>query len=236
MTVEIGQPATRRLSVPERHHREPGTHPETTVPETSAVDGDASTYLEELVTGELPAFLRAPAVENALEVEVVGSHIRLRGTVAIGHFRRLSDFLNNHDGLISLRDATVLRRNGDPTKVRTQGIWLSPNEVTLIAQHELLKQEANSTDLRVAKVPRTLIVVTPGHTLTGNIYLMPEADLSVFIESADPVFLPMTDVRTRSLADRRVISRYAFAMLNRRHIVAATELQPGMGPSGRAVL
>ena len=65
---------------------------------------------------------------------------------------------------------------------------------------------------------------------------MAEADLSVFIESAHPAFVPMTDVRTRSLADRRVISRYAFALLNRRHIVAATELLPGMAPAGRSVL
>jgi hypothetical protein len=52
--------------------------------------------------------------------------------------------------------------------------------------------------------------------------------LSAFIESRDPMWVPMTDVRTRSLADRRVISRYGFAVLNRRHIVAATELQPTM--------
>ena len=45
----------------------------------------------------------------------------------------------------------------------------------------------------------------------------------------------MTDVRTRSLADRRVISRYSFALLNRRHIVAATEMQPGM-VRGRGVI
>jgi hypothetical protein len=57
----------------------------------------------------------------------------------------------------------------------------------------------------------------------------------VFIESPSPAFIPLTDVRTRSLADRRVVSRYGFAMLNRRHIVAATELQPGMVP-GRTVL
>jgi hypothetical protein len=37
----------------------------------------------------------------------------------------------------------------------------------------------------------------------------------------------MTDVRTRSLADRRIVSRYPFALLNRRHIVAATEAAPG---------
>jgi hypothetical protein len=49
------------------------------------------------------------------------------------------------------------------------------------------------------------------------------------------MWIPMTDVRTRSLADRRVISRYGFALINRRHIVAATELQPGM-VRGRSVL
>jgi hypothetical protein len=45
----------------------------------------------------------------------------------------------------------------------------------------------------------------------------------------------MTDVQTRSLADRRVISRYGFALVNRRHIVAATELEPGT-VRGRGIL
>jgi len=84
-------------------------------------------------------------------------------------------------------------------------------------------------------VSHTLVVVTSGHTLTGNVHVPPGADLAIFIESSDPQFIPMTDVRTRSLADRRVISRYGFALLNRRHVVAATELQPGMIP-GRSVL
>ena len=73
-----------------------------------------------------------------------------------------------------------------------------------------------------------LIVVTPGHTLTGEVHINMEAVLSGFIESTRPIWVPMTDVRTRSLADRRVIARYAFALLNRSQIVAATELQPGM--------
>ena len=203
---------------------------------SSAVNGDASTYLEELVVGELPEFGSMANDGTALPVEIVGAHIRLCGTVSIGHFRRLSDFLNSRDGLISVRDATVLRRNGDPTKVRTQSIWLSPDEVTLIGQHGTPREHGAGDELRVPKVARTLIVVTPGHTLTGSVYLMPEADLSIFIESGDPAFIPMTDVRTRSLADRRVIARYDFAMLNRRHIVATTELLPGMAPPGRTVL
>jgi hypothetical protein len=61
------------------------------------------------------------------------------------------------------------------------------------------------------------------------------AELARYIESSEPLFIPMTDVRTRSLADRRIVSRYPFALLNRRHMVAATELQQGMIP-GRTVL
>jgi len=202
----------------------------------TGVDGDVSAHLEELLVGELPAFLSTPSSDSAVEVEVVGSHLRLSGTVRIGHFHRLSDFLNNRDGLIALHQATILRRNGDPTKVHTDSIWLSPDEITLVGQSDPVAQTRASSDLHVAKVAKTLIVVTPGHTLTGQIYLMPEADLSVFIESRDPSFIPMTDVRTRSLADRRVITRYPFAMLNRHHIVAATELMVGMMPSGRSVL
>jgi hypothetical protein len=56
-----------------------------------------------------------------------------------------------------------------------------------------------------------------------------------FIESPSPTFIAMTDVRTRSLADRRVTTRYDFAVLNRRHVVAATQLLPGM-TRGREVL
>ena len=201
-----------------------------------AVDGDASTYLEELVVGDLPTWTIGVPGESELSVEVVGPHLRLSGTIATGHFRRLSDFLNNHQGLIELHDATIPRRNGDPTKVRTRSIWLSPTEVTLIGQSDVGGDDQTRSDLQVAKVSRGLIVVTPGHTLTGAVHVMPEADLSVFIESNDPVFVPMTDVRTRSLADRRIITRYAFGLLNRRHIVATTELLPGMAPSGRSVL
>ena len=136
---------------------------------------------------------------------------------------------------MQLHDATVLRRNGDATRVTAASIWVSPAEVTLIGLVVNPDLESSSSDLRIAKAARGLVVVTPGHTLTGEVYLTPDAQLSVFIESSDPAFIPMTDVRARSLADRRVISRYPFALLNRRHIVAATELQQGM-LRGHAVL
>jgi len=199
-----------------------------------AVTGDAATYLEALVVEAVqPA---APtAGGEGLPLELVGQHLRLSGTVLIGFHRRLSDFVNNHEGLIQLRDVTVLRRNGDPTRVTSPSIWVNPEEVTLIGQvSDVEEKDAGSVEF-MQKRAFQLIVVTPGHTLTGEVHLNPEGVLSAFIESPSPTWVPMTDVRTRSLADRRVISRYGFALLNRRHIVAATELQPGM-VRGRGVL
>jgi hypothetical protein len=201
------------------------------------VDGDAATHLESLVVGPLaPAAAPAGADGQAegLPLELVGQHLRLSGTLTIGFHRRLSDFVNANEGLIQLRDVTVLRRNGDPTKVTSPSIWVNPDEVTLIGQAtdigqatEIDERETSGLEFMV-KRPFHLIVVTPGHTLTGDIHLTPEAILSAFLESRFPVWIPMTDVQTRSLADRRVISRYGFALVNRRHLVAATELEPNM--------
>lgn len=198
------------------------------------VDGDAATHLEALGYGTV---VLAPIISSSegLPLELVGQHLRLSGTVNIGFHNRLSDFMNNNDGLIHLRDVTVLRRNGDPTKVTSPSIWVNPDEVTLIGEMSDVESVTPAGPEYHQKREFHLIVVTPGHTLTGAVHLNPEAILSAFIESRDPVWIPMTDVRTRSLADRRVISRYAFTMINRRHIVAATELAPGL-ERGRNVL
>ena len=198
------------------------------------VDGDAATHLEALGLGATPLPSSASLPEG-LPLELVGQHLRLSGSVNLGYHNRLSDFLNHHDGLIALQDVTVLRRNGDPTRVTSPSIWVNPDEVTLIGEMTEVEEHAgDGQEFREKKV-FPLIVVTPGHTLTGAVHLNEQAALSAFIESNDPVWIPMTDVRTRSLADRRVIARYAFAAVNRRHIVAATELQPEM-TRGRTVL
>ncbi len=213
----------------------PEQPPSTAVDEArEIVDGDAATHLEALVFADLVAGPGQP-VTDGLAIELVGQHLRLSGTVQIGFHRRLSDFVNNHEGLIRLHDATVLRRNGDPTKVTAPSLWVTPEEVTLVGQSADRSKPDTSPKWYMDKKAYTLIVVTSGHTLSGQVHLNPEAVLSAFIESPSPVWIPMTDVRTRSLADRRVTSRYDFALLNRRHIVAATEMLPGM-TADRAIL
>lgn len=201
-----------------------------------SVDGDASEHLDELV---VDATQLQPTHQelggNPHDVQLVGPHLRLAGRLRIGAFRRLSDYLNhNQDALVVLHDVTVLRRNGIPTRVSVPSLWVGLDDVTLVAEMEDGDQEPRP-EFVMPKDRVELLVVTPGHTLTGGIHLTPGAELSLFIESSDPRFLPMTDVRTRSLADRRVIARYPFAMLNRRHIVATSALPPGMAP-GRTVL
>jgi hypothetical protein len=215
---------------------QPGASPEGARPsdrEPAWSEGDAALHLEDLVT----EFLAPPQAGHGegLPIEIVGPHLRVSGTVLLGYHHRLSDFVNHHQGLIDLRDATVLRRNGDPTRVFAPNIWINLDDVTLIGSVTDDRPSGAPRDTVMEKRLHPIIVVTPGHTLTGEVHLATEAVLAAFIESNDPPFIPMTDVRTRSLADRRVISRYPFACLNRRHVVAATALQPGM-VRGRSVL
>lgn len=202
----------------------------------TTADGDAAAHLEDLLAGAAPAAaeLEAPDQPSIL-IEMVGPHLRVVGRIMLGRFRRLSDVLNNQSGLLEIREARVLYRNGTPTNVVTPRLWVNPTEVTLIGQMEGAAQASASPEFRVVKERQPLIVVTPGHTLTGEVYITIGAELAAFIESTDPPYLPMTDVRTRSLADRRVVARYIFAMLNRRHIVAMTLVGPGTTGPGRTL-
>jgi hypothetical protein len=194
--------------------------------EPASAEGDAADHLEDLITEAAPPV--RTAAEEGLAIEIVGPHLRVSGRVQLGYHRRLSDFINNHQGLVVLHDATVLRRNGDPTRVFAPSIWINLDDVTLVGQLVDDRPVGAGASVRMERRPHTIIAVTQGHTLTGDVHLAPEAMLAGFVESPDPRFIPMTEVRTRSLADRRVITRYAFALLNRRHIVAATALQAGM--------
>jgi hypothetical protein len=197
-----------------------------------ADSGDVGAYFDELIVDfgvVLHASERYEEVADALRMELVGPHLRLAGDIGLGRFRRISDVLNQHEGLLRLLDVAVLRRNGMATRVTTPEMWISPGEVTLFGQADVSETtQEPPPEVRVVKEPHLLVVVTPGHTLTGSVYVPVGAELSVFIESPVPAFIPMTGVRARSLADRRIITSYAFALLNRRHIVAATEMPPSM--------
>ena len=86
-----------------------------------------------------------------------------------------------------------------------------------------------------ARQAREFVLFTPGHTVTGKVHIFGQTDLAGFVDATDPRFVPVTDVSTRSLADRRIVSRYEFILINRTQMIAAAEVGPrsDMTPAGR---
>jgi hypothetical protein len=77
----------------------------------------------------------------------------------------------------------------------------------------------------MSRVARQVVIFTAGHTLTGTIQTFAETDIANFVDSPDPRFVPLVDVTARSLADRRVISHFALALVNRTQMTAASFLE-----------
>jgi len=163
-------------------------------------------------------------------IELVGPHLRVHGTISLLRFNRLSDLLNHSRGYVRLADARLMRRNGDPTNLVVPELMVNPDEITFIAQREeeisRAKTQARGGYDRpvMERTRRELVIFTEGHTLSGTVFAFSETDVSTFVDSPDPRFIPMVDVTARSLADRRVISHFALVLVNRTHMTAAALL------------
>ncbi len=154
-------------------------------------------------------------------VDIIGPHLRITGRLDMGRFLRVTDVVYNAGGLFRVMEATVLRHDGQPSDLPMGDLWVSPAEVSVIAEMES-HSEPRPKDFVVDKVPVALAVVTSGHTMTGRVFITPGASLEVFLESSEPQFLPMTELRIRSLIDRQAEAEYGFALVNRRHIIATS--------------
>jgi hypothetical protein len=166
-------------------------------------------------------------------VELVGTNLRLTGAVSLGRFGRLSDLINASSGYVRVRDARLLRRNGDPTTLVLPELMVNQDEISFIAQGEAAPPEPGAAIGFVEPIyganvetrqEREFIMFTPGHTVTGKVHIFGQTDLAGFVDATDPRFVSVTGVTTRSLADRRIISHYAFVLINRTLMIAAAEV------------
>jgi hypothetical protein len=166
-------------------------------------------------------------------IELVGTHLRLNGHISLGRFLRLTDLINASSGYVRVHQAQLLRRNGDPTNLILPELMVDQDEISYIAQREFLPLEEGSgqgfIDQGVGgsvanRQTREFVLFTPGHTVSGTVYIFGETDLAAFVDSTHPRFVPMIDVTTRSLADRRIISHYPFILINRTQMIAASEI------------
>ena len=77
---------------------------------------------------------------------------------------------------------------------------------------------------QIERPPREFVLFTPGHTITGKVQVFGGTDLAGFVDASEPRFVPVTEVTARSLADRRIISHFKFVLINRTHMIAASEI------------
>lgn len=185
----------------------------------------------------------ADAPVKSEPIELVGPHLRVAGCISLLRFTRLSDLVNHARGYVKITDARLLRRNGEPTDLVVPELMVNQDEITFLGQKE---EEVSTAPTGLAggmdrplmeRVPRHLVIFTPGHTLTGTIHVFSEMDIETFVDAADPRFIALVNVTARSLADRRVISHFGLVLVNRTQMTAASlyEKAGGADETGVAV-
>jgi len=153
-------------------------------------------------------------------IEVLGNQLWVAGLVDLGRFRRVSDFVNIIDTYMILKDVVVLTRTGDATRLAIPELRILPSEIAVVGQLSDEKPQG-STDsvVFVEKTARRLVVITRTLMIDGDVYIHGGGEIMAFIDASDPKFIPMSNVRVRWLADRRLAARFAFALLQRSQIV-----------------
>ncbi|HEX7490311.1 MAG TPA: hypothetical protein VF337_01240 [Candidatus Limnocylindrales bacterium] len=176
-----------------------------------------------------------PSEQRFETIELVGPHLRVSGDISLLSFNRLSDLINHSRGFVRLKDARLMRRNGEPTNLVVPELMVNQDEITFVGQCEEDRSPIPTSLLGgmdrplMERVPRKLVIFTAGHTLTGTISTFSETDIASFVDSPDPRFVALTDVTARSLADRRVISHFGLVLVNRTQMTAASFLEKAGG-------
>ncbi len=225
-----------------------------------------------------------PAIARP-RVELIGTHLRVEGSVELGRFTRVSDYVNILSGFFNLEDVVLLSRLGEPTRITFPEFRVRLDEIAIVGQHDPEADAGGSgpwgdTAKTVAAPPpdpvsalrstmfegrgarpagyddddvsstvftnrperedpgagepvdkerRRLVISTDAHIIYGSAHLHHEASMIAFLDATDPHFIPMTNVRVRWLADRRLAGRFPFVLVQRDHIVGvAADVSRGL--------
>ena len=124
-------------------------------------------------------------------------------------------------GFIQVRDAWHVhlgQRNLPDPEQRRGILWARLDQIVLVAERAAIQQSRVGAPL-VDKQRRKVSIVTPGYSLRGNLYIHTHGSMKQYLESADPHFLPLTELNVRWLSDPSLVARYPFAMVNRAQVV-----------------
>lgn len=167
------------------------------------------------------------------ELELIGDRLRASGVADLGRFRRLTDYVNMLQGFFTLRDVTLLDRSGAATRVTMPELRVRLDDVAIVAQRHSEVQAHDEHAVVLEKVQQRLVLMTPSHIVAGEVHVHAGGSLLHFVDSPDPRFIPMSDVRVRWLDDRSLVGHFDFALVHRAKILGvATE---GLGGADDAM-
>ena len=153
-------------------------------------------------------------------IEVLGNQLWVAGMVDLGRFRRVSDFVNIVDGYMVLKDVVVLTRTGDATRLAIPELRVLPGEIAVVGQLADDKSQSSGAEgVFIEKTAQRLVVITRTLMIDGDVFIHGGGSIMAFVDATDPKFIPMSNVRVRWLADRRLAARFPFALLQRSQIV-----------------
>ena len=121
------------------------------------------------------------------------------GTINLHRFGRLTDLINASSGYIRVRDARLLLRNGEPTDLVLPEMMVDQDEVSFIAQREAVAPEPGAAtgfieptfgDTVESRTAREFVMFTPGHMLSGRVYLFGQTDLAALRRFDRPALRP----------------------------------------------
>lgn len=154
-------------------------------------------------------------------IELLGANLWVAGMVNLGRFRRVSDFVNIVQGYLVMRDVVVLTHTGEATRLTLPELRVLPDDVAIVAQlggGEGTGQ-ASGGNTYIEKVKQRLVVLTRSHIIDGDVFMQRDSSVMAFVDATDPRFIPMSDVRVRWVADRKLAARFPFALLQRSQIL-----------------
>jgi hypothetical protein len=169
----------------------------------------------------------------AVDAEIFGDGFQISGQLHTGGFDRLSDWLNMQSGFIQVYEATHVHLGHTDTSDAEQKrgtMWVRLEQIVMVAERPGVPQSRPGAPV-VQKQRRKVSIVTPGYSLRGCIHVHAHGSMQQFLETPDPHFLPITELTVRWLSDPELVSRFPFAMINRKQLITllAEPLAPADG-------
>lgn len=169
------------------------------------------------------AFNPGSQVGPELEVELISDHARIGGSINLGAYTRLSDLLSFHDEILTVTDGVILTRTGRQTADGAPQLDVHLEELTLVIDRSNYVPPPDIGQA-IEKTAHRMLAVTAAHIITATFFIYPSAEPISYLRAKEPPWVPVANVRVRSLVDRRIRYGADFAVLYRNAVLATSVL------------